>query len=97
MEQGELSAQTGIVKRVTPQGEDILVEIETTDAFGTSTTLHARVCRSESQGSTDAMNAAHFQIKYSDINDARKSKEKIEFGTRGPFNTCLSFVRPVAG
>jgi hypothetical protein len=94
METGETTAKTGIVTGVRTEGTDVILDIETTDELGSTETISAKYCNERPQEQTDAMAATSFNTRRTEAEAAKKAKTKLQFGTRGIWNGCLSFVRP---
>lgn len=97
MESGEATAQTGIVKDVRTEGADVIVVIESKDAFGSPRTSTAKFCNERPQEQTEALSAMQLKMRFDLAQEAKKTKSKMVFGTRGIWNGCLSFLRPLAG
>lgn len=94
MESGNLTAQTGVIKRVDSQGNEILLEIETTDAHGSPMTAIAKICTQNHPGMTEEMRAIHYKMHLDQAIESRNGKTKVQFGTKGPWDSCLSFLKP---
>lgn len=94
MESGEANAKEGIVTGVHTDGTEITLDIETTNEFGSPTTVSAKYCNDRPQEKTEALTATEFTARRAEAEAAKKAKTKMTFGTKGIWNGCLSFVRP---
>ena len=94
LENGKHTAQTGIIRQVDPQGNDILLEIQAIDPHGTPVTVNAKICTQNYPGMTEEMRAIHYKMQLDQALESRNSKTKVQFGTKGPWDSCLSFLKP---
>jgi hypothetical protein len=94
MESGRLTASKGVVKSVDYRDLDVYVKIETAGPLGTTVENLTKLCR-DSDWSID-LRATLFKAKIEVLEDSRKRQVPVEFGTRGPFDSCLSFIRSTA-
>lgn len=94
LENGEHNAQTGIIRQVDPQGNEILLEILTIDAHGSPVTTRAKICTQNHPGMTEEMRAIHYKMQLDQAVESRNAKTKVQFGTKGPWDSCLSFLKP---
>lgn len=96
MEKGITTSNRGVVKSVDIVGGEIYFKTETQDAFGDKVIREDRLCTwvdGIQPGETDQMQAALFKAKLDMVQDSRKSGKPIEFGTRGAWKSCVSFLR----
>lgn len=96
MENGITSSNRGVVKSVDIVGGEIYFKTESKDAFGDKVVREDRLCTwvdGIEPGETDEMQAARYKAKLDIVQEARKSGKPIEFGTRGVWKSCVSFLR----
>ncbi len=93
LETGTANPEKGVVKSVEPQGIDLIVTIETKDKMGDTVQRSGKLCREPSTQWPDIVQASVIRAKRDQLEEARKSKKTVEFGSTGPFNSCISFIK----
>jgi hypothetical protein len=100
MEHGATTSSIGVVKAVDILGSEIYIKVETKDAFGDPTVRHDRLCSLKDgidPQESEEMRAVLFRAKLDVLQEARRNGKPIEYGTRGVWNSCVSFLRVLEG
>jgi hypothetical protein len=95
METGQTTISRGIVKSVDLRGSEVWFKIETKDVFGDPTVGYVALCdlNSDKSPSSDEVRAALLKSKIDLLQESRRDRKPIEYGTRGIWDSCVSFLR----
>ncbi len=95
MELGQTTSSRGTVKSVDFLGSEVWFKIETKNAFGDPMVANVTLCDLSGDVSpgSDEVRAALLKSKIELLQESRRDRKPIEYGTRGVWNSCVSFLR----
>lgn len=95
MEMGQTTSSRGIVKSVEFLGSEVWFKVETKNAFGDPTETKVPLCdlNNDKSPGSDEIRAALLKSKIEMLQESRRDRKPIEFGTRGVWDSCVSFLR----
>lgn len=82
-----------IIQSVESVGTEVRVKYAFEDQLGNVQFTELNLCAdADEQTYTDAMRAIKYMVKYNKVDALAKSREKIEVGVQGPWNSCLEVL-----